>query len=133
MANVSLEPEPKKTLREYGAPSKHVMKTPIVTPEIYVDEYNIDTKLIHIVQEIFFAGREDEDPVNHLTIFDNLCSTFQQKGVSKEFVLLKLFRWSLKDKAFEWLQSLSHRCINNWDKCVTLFMQKFLLSTRSCK
>jgi hypothetical protein len=80
---------------------KHVIKTPIVIPKIYVDEYNIDTKLIHIVQEKAFAGHKDEDPVNHLVTFDNLCSTFKREGVSKEFVLLKLFRWSLKDKAFK--------------------------------
>ena len=54
-----------------------------------------------------------------------LCSTFRIEGVPKEFILLKLFHWSLKDKAFEWLQSLSHRCITDWNKRVTLFMKKF--------
>ena len=55
------------------------------------------------MQEEAFGGHVDEDPTTHLVMFENLCGTFKQKGLPKEFVLLKLFRWSLKDKAYQWL------------------------------
>ena len=77
------------------------------------------------MQDHAFAGEEGEDPNLHLLIFDSLCRTFKQKELSLDFVLLKLFRWSLKGKALAWLQSLPHRYITNWEKCVTFFLQKF--------
>jgi hypothetical protein len=120
-----LEKKPEKSLREYGAPSAHVIKKPILFPKINVEEYQIDTELIHILQDRAFGGQEDENPRDHLEMVDTLCGTFKRKGLSKEFVCLKLFRCSLKDKAFAWLQSLPHNCITCWEDCIRLFTQKF--------
>jgi hypothetical protein len=58
------------------------------------------------VQDKSFLGHAHEDPKAHLMTYDTLRDTFRQKGVSKEFVLLKLFRWPLKEKAKEWFNSL---------------------------
>jgi hypothetical protein len=91
-------------MREYGSPSKTVIKTPIVIPEVYANEYCIGMGLIYQVQHHAFAGEEGEDSRLHLSIFDSLCRTFKQKGLPLDFVLLKLFRCSLKRKALARLQ-----------------------------
>jgi hypothetical protein len=35
MESLTITPKPESTLREYGAPSKQVIKTPIVIPEVW--------------------------------------------------------------------------------------------------
>ena len=104
MANLTItgrpEKEPEKSLREYGAPSARAIRKPILFHEVNVDEYEINTELIYILQEKDFKGEEDESPLLHIRQVDSICEAFGPKGLSREFVLLKLFRWSLKGKAF---------------------------------
>ena len=129
MANLTIakrpEKEPEKSLREYGAPSARAIRKPILFPQVNVDEYQINIELIYILQEKDFKGGEDENPLLHIRQVDHICETFGPKGPSREYVLLKLFRWSLKGKAFAWLQSLPHHCITSWAECVLKFTQKF--------
>ena len=47
------------------------------------------------------------------------------KGISRDFSRLKLFRWSLKDKALNWLHSLPRHYIIFWENRVTKFLNKF--------
>lgn len=117
--------EPKKTLRECGAPSSFAMREPILYPDLEGMEYYLSPKLIHMMKDIAFARTEDEDPNHHLTKVYDICDTFGPAGIPKEFVLLKLFRWSLKDKAFTWLQSLPNNSITSWMGCTKEFIQKF--------
>jgi hypothetical protein len=56
MAMMTITTKLDKTLREYGAPSKHVIKSLIVILKVYVNEYNIDIELIHQVKEYVFSG-----------------------------------------------------------------------------
>lgn len=91
-AAMTISPKKEKRLREYGAPSCMVAKSPILYPTNYAEEFSIDTELICEVKNHVFSGQEDEDPQAHLPIFDALCGIFKRKDVSREFVLLKLFR-----------------------------------------
>jgi hypothetical protein len=92
MAMMTITMKLDKTLREYGAPSKHVIKALIVILKVYVNEYNIDIELIRQVKEYVFSGENDEDPNLYLIMSNALCETFK-KGLSREFVLLKHFCW----------------------------------------
>ena len=88
--------EAEKPLREYGAPTARAIRKPILFPEVNVEEYEINTELIYMLHDIAFQGKEDEDPLDHIREVHGICETFGPKGLSREFVLLKLFRWSLK-------------------------------------
>ena len=100
-----------KTLKEYCAPSLYNLKEPILFPNPGVREYQFDGELLNMLQEMAFSGREDEDPGRHLREFENMVTSLGPKGIPREFTRLKLFRWSLKDKALNWLHSLPHHCI----------------------
>ena len=90
-AEMSITPKPKKTIRDHCAPVL-ISRSPIVYPTNYAKEYSIDCDLIAEVRKHAFAGIEEKDPQAHLTFFDSLCGTFKLKDVSREFVLLRLFR-----------------------------------------
>ena len=59
-----------------------------------------------------FQGMESENPYTHIKEFEEVCNTFQEGGVSIDFMWLKLFSFFLKDKAKIWLNSLRPRNIS---------------------
>ena len=50
-----------------------------------------------------FHGMESENPYAHIKEFEDVCNTFQERGASIELMRLKLFPFTLKDKAKVWL------------------------------
>ncbi|RVW41822.1 hypothetical protein CK203_108411 [Vitis vinifera] len=53
-----------------------------------------------------FHGMERENPYAHIKEFEDVCNTFREEGASIDLMRLKLFPFTLKDKAKIWLNSL---------------------------
>ena len=49
---------------------------------------------------------ESENPYAHIKEFEDVCNTFREGGASIDLMRLKLFPFTLKDKAKIWLNSL---------------------------
>ena len=60
-----------------------------------------------------FHGMESENPYAHIKEFEEVCNTFREGGASIDLMRLKLFPFTLKDKAKIWLNSLRPRSIRN--------------------
>ncbi|RVW22339.1 hypothetical protein CK203_108730 [Vitis vinifera] len=60
-----------------------------------------------------FHGMESENPYAHIKEFEDVCNTFQEGGASIDLMRLKLFPFTLKDKAKIWLNSLKPRIKEN--------------------
>ena len=58
-----------------------------------------------------FHGMESENPYAYIKEFEDVCNTFQERGTSIDLMRLKLFPFTLKDKAKIWLNSLRPRSI----------------------
>ncbi|RVW78530.1 hypothetical protein CK203_049772 [Vitis vinifera] len=56
-----------------------------------------------------FHGMESENPYAHIKEFEDVCNTFREGGASIDLMRLKLFPFTLKDKAKIWLNSLRPR------------------------
>jgi hypothetical protein len=125
MSRLTILQEEEKTLREYGAPSIRVIKAPIAMPAIGASEFSIVFKLSAKRKQQPFSGEEGEDPSLHLDMFYLLCNTFKPKEIPIDDKLLRLFRWSLKGKAYAWLRSLPHRYIRSWEQCCSAFLLGF--------
>ncbi|RVW81608.1 hypothetical protein CK203_049451 [Vitis vinifera] len=54
------------------------------------------------------------NPYAHIKEFEEVCNTFREGGASIDLMRLKLFPFTLKDKAKIWLNSLRPRSIRNW-------------------
>ncbi|RVW95557.1 hypothetical protein CK203_039106 [Vitis vinifera] len=61
-----------------------------------------------------FHGMESENPYAHIKEFEDVFNTFQEGGASIDLMRLKLFPFTLKDKAKIWLNSLRPRSIRTW-------------------
>ncbi|RVW25252.1 Retrovirus-related Pol polyprotein from transposon 297 [Vitis vinifera] len=67
---------------------------------------------------------ESENPYAHIKEFEEVCNTFREGGASIDLMRLKLFPFTLKDKAKIWLNSLRPRSIRNWVDLQAEFLKK---------
>ena len=72
-----------------------------------------------------FHGMENENPYTHIRYCEEVCTTFKEGKIDMEFLKLKAFPLTLKDKAKIWLNSLWLRTIRNWAKLQAKFFKKF--------
>ena len=61
-----------------------------------------------------FHGMENENPYTHIREFEEVCTTFVEGAINMDFLKLKAFPLTLKDKPKIWLNSLRPRTIRNW-------------------
>ncbi|KAL3533842.1 hypothetical protein ACH5RR_007363 [Cinchona calisaya] len=61
----------------------------------------------------------------HMKDFLKICTTFKFQNFSNEFVRLRLFPFSLKDKAKAWLNSLPTGSVTTWEGLMSKFLSKF--------
>jgi hypothetical protein len=78
-----------------------------------------------------FHGLDLENPYLHLREFEEVCNTYNDSNCSMNTIRLKLFPFSLKDKAKTWLQNLRPGSIRAWDEMQQQFLKKFFLSHRT--
>ncbi|RVW26920.1 hypothetical protein CK203_113374 [Vitis vinifera] len=78
-----------------------------------------------------FHGMESENPYAHIKEFEDVCNTFREGGASIDLMRLKLFPFTLKDKAKIWLNSLRPRRIRTWTDLQAKFLKKFFPTHRT--
>ena len=78
-----------------------------------------------MVQQSQFGGLPMEDPNLHLFVFLEVCDTLKTNGASTDVIRLRLFPFSLRDKARAWLHSLPSGSISTWEELTKAFLAKF--------
>ena len=69
-------------------------------------KFELKASLISMVQQKQFRGHTSEDPNWHISNFLELCDTIKMNGVDHNVIKLRLFPFSLQDKAKNWFQGL---------------------------
>ena len=72
-----------------------------------------------------FYGLENEDQYNHLIDFNIVYQTFKYENFLDKDIKLKLFPFSLKDRARSWFNTLSDNNITSWEQMVTNCLNKY--------
>ena len=78
-----------------------------------------------------FHGMDRENPYQHIKEFEEVCNTFREGGASIDLMRLKVFPFTLNDKAKIWLNSLRPRSIRSWTNLQAEFLKKFFLTHRT--
>ena len=100
------------------------ISTPIA-PTTDVESCEINTALLNLVMKDKFSGLPSEDAATHLSNFVDLCDMQKKKYVDNDIVKLKLFPFSLRDRAKTWFSSLPKNSIDSWNKCKDAFISKY--------
>ena len=70
-------------------------------------------------------GNHYEDLNDHLLNFLELCGSIKMNGEDHDVIKLKLFPFSLRDKARSWFHNLMSGSINRWEELVEVILAKF--------
>jgi hypothetical protein len=96
--------------------------TPIVPPAPEANFYEIKPALLNLVMKEQFFGASSDDAAAHLNNFVELCEMQKYKDVDGDIINLKLFSFSLRGRAKDWLLSLPRNSIDSWDKYKDAFI-----------
>ncbi|KAG7552312.1 hypothetical protein ISN45_Aa06g029140 [Arabidopsis thaliana x Arabidopsis arenosa] len=126
-------PELPNNIGAGDAPRNDNQRNGIIPPPVQNNNFEIKSGLIAMVQGNKFHGLPMEDPLDHLDEFDRLCSLTKINGVSEDGFKLRLFPFSLGDKAHQWEKSLPQGSITSWNDCKKAFLTKFFSNSRTAR
>ena len=123
-----------RPLYEYIWPKLSGVQSSIRRPPIQAEAFEIRPEFIQMIQnENQFLGLSSENPYDHLMQFLQLCDTFKWTGVSEDAVRLRLFPFSLKDKARSWLNSFPSETFTTWDTLANRFLHKYFPPSKTAQ
>ncbi|NAW06088.1 retrotransposon gag domain-containing protein [Salmonella sp. gx-f8] len=123
-----------RTMYDYAKPSLTGTESSIVRPAVAANNFELKPNTIQMIQQfVQFDGLQDEDPNAHLANFLELCDTFKINGVSDDAIRLRLFPFSLRNKAKQWLNSLPRGSITTWEQMTEKFLLKYFPPAKTAK
>ncbi|XP_027368323.1 uncharacterized protein LOC113874285 [Abrus precatorius] len=130
MANNEDQP---RTMSDYARPSLTGTKSSIVRPDVQ-GNFEIKPNVIQMVQQfVQFDGLQDEDPNAHIANFLEICDTFKINGATDDAIRLRLFPFSLRSRAKQWLNSLPRGSITSWEAMAEKFLAKYFPPAKIAK
>jgi hypothetical protein len=111
------------SLRELFAPVATGSRSCIVLPPTNATHFDLKPHVIQLLPS--FHGLDHENPYGHVKKFKDICATFKFQNFFEESVLLRLFPFSLHDRARAWLDSNTPGSITSWESLLSKFYNKF--------
>src|SRR3989337_2937298 len=91
--------------------NNYFTSTPIA-PATSTESCEINAALLNLVMKYQFSGLPSEDSASHLNNFVDLCDMQKKKDVDNDIVNLKLFLFTLQERAKIWFPSLPRNSID---------------------
>ncbi|GJZ48763.1 zinc finger, CCHC-type containing protein [Tanacetum coccineum] len=124
---------PIRTLGDYSKPSHEGYRNTIEHP-VGNNVVPLRSDTIRLVQNgCSFHGLRSEDPNQHLKDFLKLVDSLDLDGENRERTRLRLFQFSLRDQASNWLKRLPAGSITTWEDLTTHFLAQFFPPGRTAK
>ncbi|GJX37857.1 putative reverse transcriptase domain-containing protein [Tanacetum coccineum] len=124
---------PIRTLGDYSKPSHEGYRNIIELP-VGNNVVPLRSDTIRLEQNgCSFHGLQSEDPNQHLKDFFKLMDSLDLDGENRERTCLRLFQFSLRGKASNWLERLPTGSITTCEDLTTRFLTQFFLSGRTAK
>ncbi|GJX66353.1 zinc finger, CCHC-type containing protein [Tanacetum coccineum] len=124
---------PIRTLEDYSKPSHEGYQNTIELP-VGNNVVPLRSDTISLVQNgCSFHGLRSEDPNQYLKDFLKLVDSLDLDVENRERTRLRLFQFSLRDQASNWLERLPARSISTWEDLTTSFFAQFFPPGRTAK
>ncbi|KAL4367747.1 hypothetical protein GQ457_05G022960 [Hibiscus cannabinus] len=98
---------PARTVRDYLAEDLEGLHPAVTMPEFEAENFELKPMMFKMLNTLGqFGGSPTGIPRQHLKSFLEICNSFKTHGVSNDVLKLKLFPYSLRDKAKTWLNNI---------------------------
>ena len=125
MANPNPDPNAPRTMRDFMNPMRTSTPSCIVIPEgdDAVAHFNIKPGTLQSLPH--FHGEDKENPYLHIKEFEEMVNTFCNHAAQLDVARMRLFPFSLKDKAKIWFNGLRSQSVRSWAEMQEEFFKKF--------
>ncbi|KAG7583496.1 Retrotransposon gag domain [Arabidopsis suecica] len=114
------------TLGDYNRPYLfNANRSAIVPPPFQRHDFELKPAYFTLVGQHPFHGFSNEQPMDHIERFEDLVSSIKANGVSDDYLLCKLFPYSLAGEAASWLKQLKPGSLTNWKSIKIAFLNNF--------
>ncbi|KAJ9552529.1 hypothetical protein OSB04_016574 [Centaurea solstitialis] len=99
-----------------------VPTNPITKPDLNKE---ILGKLLHMIKDLTFDGKNDSNPIVHMENFVDICDLFKTEEGRDDAIRLRVFPLTLTGEAKAWLRSLEPSSITTWEGLCSKFFSRF--------
>ena len=85
-------------------------------------DFELKPQYYTLVGQIPYHGLSYEHPMDHLKRFEDLISAIKVMGVPEDYLLCKLFKFSLAGEASHWLKQLPPKSLTSWSDIKNAFL-----------
>ncbi|KAK8663119.1 hypothetical protein V6N13_025000 [Hibiscus sabdariffa] len=104
--------QPARTVRDYLTEDLDGLNPIVTIPEFEVEHFELKPLMFNMLNTLGqFGGSPAENARQHLKSFLEICNSFKIHGVSNDVLKLKLFPYSLRDKAKDWLDRVMQKLL----------------------
>ncbi|KAK8600539.1 hypothetical protein V6N12_050392 [Hibiscus sabdariffa] len=121
--------QPVRTVRDYLAEDLEGLNPAVTIPEFEVEHFELKPVMFNMLNTLGqFGGSPAKNARQNLKSFLEICNSFKIHGVSNDVLKLKLFPYSLTNKAKAWLNNLPPGSLRSWTDLCRSFLSKFSYS-----
>src|SRR5690606_30947854 len=103
------------TLADYNRPDQYYAnRSAIRLPDIQREDFELKPQYYTLVAHIPYCGLPHEHPMDHLERFEDLIAVIRVKRIPEDYLLCKLFKYSLTGDAAHWLKQLPTGSLIYW-------------------
>ncbi|KAL4363566.1 hypothetical protein GQ457_04G021350 [Hibiscus cannabinus] len=118
--------QPVRRVRDYLAEDLEGLNPAVTIPEFEAEHFELKPVMFNMLNTPYqFGGSPAKNARQHLKSFLEICNSFKIHGVSNDVLKLKLFPYSLRDKAKAWLNNLPPGSLQSWIELCRSFLAKF--------
>jgi Retrotransposon gag protein len=96
-----------------------------IIPEVVAHDFELKLILINMVSQNQFVSLTNEDLNQYFTNFEEFCNTLKMNRVTQDAIKLRLFSFSLRDRAKGWFISLTPNAVATWVQIPSIFLSKY--------
>ncbi|KAL4384947.1 hypothetical protein GQ457_15G016930 [Hibiscus cannabinus] len=117
---------PARTVRDYLAEDLEGLNHVVTMPDFEAEHFELKPVMFNMLNTLGqFGGTPNENAKQHVKSFLEICNSFKIHGVSNDVLKLKLFPYSLRDKAKTWLNNLQPGSLQSWTQLCRCFLAMF--------
>ncbi|KAK8636291.1 hypothetical protein V6N13_004995 [Hibiscus sabdariffa] len=118
--------QPAKTVKDHLAEDLDGLNPAVTIPEFEAEHFELKPMMFNMLNTFGqFGGSHVKNARQHLKSFLEICNSFKIHGVSNDILKLKLFPYSLRDKAKEWLNNLPPGSFQSYTELCRSFLAEF--------